>query len=152
MAESDRDDEPPQPTRLERERLTKHSARYIISPKVFEAVGPETVRLKALAEPPRVALIIEINLDQKHADRESGHERVASLVEQVIEGDPGARMAPRDSSRQPSPRAGSSATVAARPISWKVRSSSLCMSSCTTAGRTWGGGTGTTDTSIHSGL
>lgn len=101
MSESGQNGDAPRPIRMDRERLARNSARYVISPKVFQVAEAEaeTVRLTAAAGPPRVALIIEINLDQKHADRESGHERVARLVERAIQSDPGARLAPPESSR-----------------------------------------------------
>lgn len=103
MSESGDNDGPSHPARMNREQLARNSARYIISPKVFETAGPEEVRLTKGAAPRAVALIIEINLDQKHADRESGHSRVADLVEKVIHRDGGSAvgswMAPRESSR-----------------------------------------------------
>jgi subtilisin family serine protease len=95
VSNSDHDDGDPRSRDLD-----ERAARYIISPKLFEAAAKEASHLLSEEKPgvPRVWMIFEINLATEMG-RESAHRVVADMVEKVIAGSDGAKMKPADSSR-----------------------------------------------------
>lgn len=73
---------------FDREELHNIAARYVISPRVFEAFATQH----------RVPLIIELNLDVDTTRRRPLHE-IAQIIEDMVSSGGGASMKPRDSSR-----------------------------------------------------
>jgi serine protease AprX len=74
--------------RLDRDKLAKISASYVISPKVFQIFETDE----------RQWLIIEVNLDDK-GGRSSAHHRIAVKLRALKKTSPEVRIKPEDSSR-----------------------------------------------------